>query len=33
MMTVYNTACLVSSVASYLLNPAISLGASGDIEC
>ena len=33
MMTVYSTACLVSSVASYLFNPAISLGASGDIEC
>ena len=32
MIAVYSTACLASSVASYLFNPAISLGASGNIE-
>ncbi len=32
MMAVYGTACLASSVASYLFNPAISLGASGNLE-
>ncbi|KAL0051710.1 hypothetical protein WJX82_000823 [Trebouxia sp. C0006] len=30
-MAVYSTACLASSVASYLFNPAISLGASGGL--
>lgn len=32
MMAVYSTACLASSVASYLFNPAISLGASGNFK-
>ena len=32
MMTIYGTACLASSVASYCFTPASSLGASGNTE-